>query len=56
MVFEKDSICESIGIAAFSCNYDLIEITLPSNLKIIDQDAFSGCTSLKEILSRSIIE
>ena len=44
-----DSVVQ-IGHCAFRDNKNLINISLPNNLKIIRKDVFSGCDSLKEVL------
>ena len=38
-----------IGNGVFQDHYDLVSVTLPSNLRSIGQYAFSGCTSLTSI-------
>ena len=49
VVFEKGSVCESIGNSAFhSCN-SLTSITIPNSVTEIGYAAFSGCTALTTI-------
>ena len=45
----KFKACNNIGIRAFSGCYALNHITLPSDLKTIDQYAFAGCSSLHSV-------
>lgn len=45
----KFKACNNIGIRAFSGCYALNHITLPSDLKTINQYAFAGCSSLHSV-------
>ena len=40
----------SIGANAFSECYDLIRITIPSSITVIDAGAFDNCVSLETIV------
>ncbi len=45
----KGKIVKEIGYGAFQSNDDVIKITIPSNVEIIKDYAFSDCTKLEEI-------
>ena len=49
VVFEEDSICESIGSYAFAYCKDLTSITIPDSVTSIGNGAFYGCTALMNV-------
>ena len=49
LVFEKDSVCGSIGNCAFKYCESLTSITIPDSVTSIGSDAFRGCTSLTTV-------
>ncbi|MCD7728980.1 MAG: leucine-rich repeat domain-containing protein [Clostridia bacterium] len=50
IVFEKDSVCESIGSFAFDGCSSLKSISIPSSVTAIGDGAFEYCTSLTNIV------
>ena len=44
-----DNKCKIIGSSAFANNKELISVTIPENVTIIDIKAFSGCANLKSV-------
>ena len=46
VVFEKGSVCESIGYAAFIYSTKLKSVQIPSGIVTVESLAFSGCTDL----------
>ncbi len=49
VVFEEESVCESIGGAAFSGCNSLTSITIPDSVTSIGEYAFLGCKSLTSV-------
>ena len=49
VIFEKGSVCTSIGVYAFQDCRGLEEITIPASVKSIGGSAFYNCESLTEI-------
>ena len=49
VVFEKGSICESIGTSAFSSCASLTSVTIPDSVTSIGHSAFHNCDSLTSV-------
>ncbi len=57
VAFDKNSVCETIGMHAFSNLIYLEKVTLSNSIKTIDSFAFNGCIALTDIeFSSSAIE
>ena len=49
IIFEPDSVCETISANAFSGSYALKEAYLPKSIRSIGDRAFWGCANLKNV-------
>ena len=49
VIFEENSVCESIGNRSFRLCANLTSITIPESVASINNSAFYGCTSLANI-------
>ena len=49
VVFDENSVCESLGASAFNGCTNLTSITLPSSITSLGVSAFNGCTGLTSI-------
>lgn len=50
VVFDEESVCETIGESAFQMCEELSEIVIPTSVTDIGSFAFDGCKSLKTIM------
>jgi len=56
VVFEDNSVCETISSYAFACCGDMVSISLPDSLLTIETDAFMYCDKLETVLMSENIQ